>query len=66
MILNRYEEALEAFQKATEIEPKNVDAWIGKGLLYTTLIDTRNSWKHKKIIKIEPEHQLCRKLSCIS
>ncbi len=54
--LKRYEEALEAFEKAIELNPKNADAWSGKGNVLPWLKRYEEALKaYEKAIKLSPE-----------
>ena len=57
--LKRYEEALETFQKAIEIEPKNVEAWIGKGKSLNNLKRYEEALEtFQEAIEIEPKNAM--------
>lgn len=52
-----YEKSLEAYKKAIEIDPENVDAWINKGNLLTYLgIYSRALKAYDEVIAFSPKN----------
>ena len=57
--LNEYDEAIECFDNALEINPKSVDAMLNKGVAYEQKGDYRTAKSiYLQILKVNPNYQL--------
>ncbi len=45
LMLERYEDAVKAFEKVTDLEPENAEAWYFKGAAYHKLGQTQESYE---------------------
>jgi tetratricopeptide (TPR) repeat protein len=61
-MLKRYKEALDAFNKAIELDPQNADAWYNKGVVLELMGKTYAAEdSYSKAIKIDPLYAELRK-----
>jgi tetratricopeptide (TPR) repeat protein len=59
--LNRIDEALTSFNKAIEINPGDIDAWIYKGRSLEELGEFEEAINcYGRALKINPEHKMAR------
>ena len=53
----RYDDAIEAYRKSTELDPKNADAHYNLGLLYDRVkaLPDRAAWHYRRYLELKPQ-----------